>query len=433
MRAAATLFVLTGLVSATWAARIPGIQEQLGLSPGALGLAVLGLEGGGIVGLPAGGALVARRGSRAVLRAGFAAYPLALVAVALAPGLAALAAGLACMAFANSLVDVAMNVHGVELERRAGRPLMSRLHAGHAFGVLAGGLVGTAAATAGVGMTAHFTVVAALAAVAGQAALAVSGASTTAAPARPRRGGRDDAGGLGAGAARALFAQPLALLGAVAFCAFLLDGSAYAWIAVHLRGEGAPPGLAAAGFTVFALALTVGRLLGDRAQRGRGRAALVRGGAALATAGIAFALLAPAPPLALAGWAAFGAGLAPIAPAVLGAAPTATPLPAPHAIAAVTTVGYLGSFTGPPLIGALAGPVGLTAALGVMAAAGLTAALLASPALRAARRSAPPAPPPARPASSARSPAARPPAARGAPATPPAPPARAPATSPRRG
>src|SRR5215218_8323940 len=113
MRAAATLFVLTRLVSATWAARVPAIQGQLGLSPGALGLAVLGLEGGAIAGLPAGGALVARRGSRAVLR---------------------------------------------------------RLHAGHAFGVLAGGLGGTAAATADIPVHAHFAGVAAAALLLGELA-----------------------------------------------------------------------------------------------------------------------------------------------------------------------------------------------------------------------------------------------------------------------
>jgi hypothetical protein len=43
------------------------------------------------------------------------------------------------------------------------------------------------------------------------------------------------------------------------------------------------------------------------------------------------------------------------------------------AIARVTTVGYLGSFTGPPAIGALAGPIGLPAAL-----AGVTLAVAAT-------------------------------------------------------
>jgi MFS family permease len=214
----------------------------------------------------------------------------------------------------------------------------------------------------------------------------------------------------------------LLLLGAVAFCAFLLDGGAFAWIAVHLRSEGAGPGLAAAGFTAFAFALAVGRLPGDRLVERYGRRAVVRGGALLAAAGVAFALVAPAPPIAIAGWAALGAGLAPLAPAVIGAVAGASATPAPQAIAGVTTIGYFGSFSGPPLIGALAGPLGLTTALGLMVAVALTAGLLAGPALRGARRSAPRAPPRARPASSGRSRAGPQPAAPDGPATPRVPP-----------
>lgn len=426
VRAAATLFVLTGLVSATWAARIPAIKEHLGLSPGALGLAVLGLEAGAIAGLPAAGALVARHGSRAVLRLGFAVFPLALVAVAYAPALAALAGALAIMAFANSLGDVAMNVQGVELERRARRPLLSRLHAGHAFGVLAGGVVGTAAATAGVAVGAHFALVAAAALVLGQLAVARLGPGDKADEARvdgrrdDARGderGRDEGSARGGGLWRARLDRRLVLIGAVAFCAFLLDGAAYGWIAVHLRSEGAAPGLAAAGFSAFALTLAAGRLPGDRLVERYGRGAVVRGGAVVAAAGTSLALLAPTPPLAIAGWAALGAGLAPLAPAVIGAAAGASAIPAPQAIAGVTVIGYFGSFTGPPLIGALAGPLGLTSALGVMVAVAISAVLLAGPALPAVRRSAPPAPPPARRASTARSRAAPRPAARGGPAT----------------
>jgi MFS family permease len=370
VRAALLLFFLTGLVSATWAARIPAVQAQLELSPGELGLAVLGLEAGAVAGLPAGGTVATRLGARAALLLGFAAYPPALLAVALAPGLAALAATLAAMAFANSVVDVAMNDQGAELERRAGRPLLARLHAGHAFGVLTGGLVGTAAAAAGVSARAHFAAVAAGALLVGHAA----------AHRLPRRALAGHAGGL------AWPGRALLLLGAVAFCAFLLDGAAYAWIAVHMRAEhGATPALAAAGFTAFAAALAAGRLAADRLVERHGRANVARAGAALAAAGIGVGLLAPSAWLALAGWATFGAGLAPVAPVVLGAAAGAATLPPAVAIAAVTTVGYVGSFTGPPLVGALAAPLGLTAAMALMAAAACFAALLARPAFGGAR------------------------------------------------
>ena len=124
-------------------------------------MAVLGLEGGALAGLPAGAALVARLGSRPSLRLGFAVYPTALLAVALAPGLAWLAAALAAMAAANSVVDVAMNAQGIELERRYRRPILSGLHAAHPFGMLAGGLGGTTAAAAGLAVLPHFAMAAA--------------------------------------------------------------------------------------------------------------------------------------------------------------------------------------------------------------------------------------------------------------------------------
>jgi MFS family permease len=351
--ATALVFFLTGVVGGTWAARIPAVQERLDLSDGALGLALLGLEGGAVLGLPLGGALVARIGSRWSLRAGFAVWPGALLAVALVPSLVWLAAALAVMAAANSVIDVAMNAQGVELERRYGRPVLSGLHAGHSFGFMAGGLIAMAAAAASPSTVAHFACAGAVAGVAGVAAtgaLVAERAVDGPAIARPSR--------------------TLLLLGLVAFCVFFSDGAANNWSAVHLRGErGADPALAAAAVSVFSLTLGLGRLVGDRLVAGLGRAEAVRLGGLVSAAGATIAIATPSPAGALVGWAILGAGLAPIAPAVLGAAPKASELPTPVAIAAVTTVGYLGSFTGPPVIGALAELSSLSVALGLLVVA----------------------------------------------------------------
>jgi MFS family permease len=367
--ATALVFFLTGAVFAAWSTRLPAIKEQLHLSNGALAVAILGLEAGAMAGLPAGGALVARVGSRAALRASFVAYPLGLVAISLAGSVATLALALAAMAVANSIVDVAMNAQGVELERRAGRPLLSGMHAGHSLGLAAGALAGTLAAAAGVPVRAHFGVTAAL----GIAAGAVATRALV----------DDDAGG----PAGRRFARPrgaLAVLGVVAFCAFLLDGAGYNWIAVQLRTErDAAPGLAAAAFMLYALTVAAGRLAGDRLVARAGRVRVVRVSALVAAAGAGIAVGVPGVPAALAGWALFGVGIAAIAPTVLGAAPKAdAAMPPPVAIAAVTTVGYLGSFTGPPAIGALAGAVGLDAAIGLLAGAAALAMLVGARGLR---------------------------------------------------
>src|SRR3954454_7657275 len=167
-RAATTLiFFATGAVFAAWSTRLPAIKEQLHLSDGGLAIAILGLEAGAIAGLPMGGALVARAGRRAALRGGFVAYPLPLVPVAFAAGVAPLGVALAAMAAANSVVDVAMTAQGVELERRFERPLLSGMHAGHGFGLAAGAAGGTLAAAAGVPVRVHFALAAALGVAAG--------------------------------------------------------------------------------------------------------------------------------------------------------------------------------------------------------------------------------------------------------------------------
>jgi MFS family permease len=355
------VFLITGVIGGTWAARIPAVQERLDLSDGALGVALLGLEGGAVLGLPLGGALVATIGSRWSLRLGFAIWPVGLVAVAVVGSLASLAAALGVMAAANSVVDVAMNAHGVELERRYRRPLLSGLHAGHSFGFMAGGLFAIAAAAASPSTLAHFAVVGAVAAVVGVVATRLLVAERTSdGPAVARPSGA------------------LLLLGLVAFCVFFSDGAANNWSAVHLRSErGADPALAAAAVSVFSLTLGLGRLIGDRVVARVGRAGAVRLGGVISAAGALIAIATPEPATALAGWAILGAGLAPIAPAVLGAAPDASDLPTPVAIAAVTTVGYLGSFTGPPVIGALAELSTLSVALGLLIVAAAVAAGIA--------------------------------------------------------
>jgi hypothetical protein len=296
-------------------------------------------------------------------------FPPALILVATAPGLAAVAAALALFAAANSVVDVAMNAQGVELERRLDRPVLSSLHAGHPLGLVAGGLAGTAAAAAGIGVAGHFTA----AAVAGTALGLLATVPLVREPAAP---------------AHRVLTRPsrrLLALGAVAFCATLVTSSAENWSAVAVRSaHGASEALAAATFTAYALALAAGRAAGDRLVTRHGRLRVVRRGALLGGVGAAAAVLAPGVGGAMAGWALVGLGLAAATPAIIGAAPGLAAMPVPAAIAAITSISYLGSFSGPPLVGGLGELVGLPAALGLMAVVCAAMAALAGAGLRGA-------------------------------------------------
>ncbi|MBA2630645.1 MAG: MFS transporter, partial [Thermoleophilaceae bacterium] len=69
----------------------------------------------------------------------------------------ALALSLGLVGFANGVLDVSMNVHGLAVERHLKRPILATLHAAFSFGALAGAAFGGAVAAAGVGVEEHLT------------------------------------------------------------------------------------------------------------------------------------------------------------------------------------------------------------------------------------------------------------------------------------
>jgi hypothetical protein len=363
----ALAFAAIGLLTATWFGRLPAVQDGLGLSTGELAVALASIEAGALAGLPLGGALVARWGIRGSSRLGFAVFAPSLAGAAVAPGLPVLCGCLAVWAAANSVLDVALNAEGVRLEGRLGRPVLGGLHAAQGAGLLTGAVAATAAAALAVPVPVH----------AGIAAALVLATGLTAAGSLP-----DDRSAPAARRRPALRpGRALVVTGLAAFCAFLVDAAAGNWVAVHLRTEhGASGGVAAAGYLALTGALVLGRLGADRLVARWSRRAVVGAGGLLVALGTGVVTLAPTTGSAVGGWVLVGVGVAPLAPVVLAAAPDsgapADRAPAPVAIATVTTIGYVGSFTGPPLIGALAGPLGLSAALLLMAAGGLAAALL---------------------------------------------------------
>ena len=129
--------------------------------------------------------------------------------------------------------------------------------------------------------------------------------------------------------------------------------------------------------------LTLGRLAGDRLVSRFGAAWVFRVGSLVAGVGFGGALLLDAPVAGLVGLGLLGAGIAnalPLAIAAGGNTPGETPA---TAAARVSTLGYLGSFVGPALVGGLASLTCLPLALGLPALLVLATALGAKAVRRA--------------------------------------------------
>lgn len=367
-------FFLHAAVFTNWVPRIPAVQEGLGLTEGGLALVFLGIAAGPLAAIPLAGAAAARLGSRPVVRVALVVYCLALCLPALAPTPGALFAALFCLSAANGGLATAMNAHAVTLQNARGKAMFSSFHAANSFGGLAGAGMGGLAAAAGVGPAIHLAAVGVV--------FGALGAFLTRnlLPATADSGGAAESG---AGAGRApLFVVPsraLLGLGMLAFCVFLAESAVTNWSAVYLSNAlGTGPGVASAGFVVFACTMAVSRLIGDRLTVAAGPAALTRASCLIAAAGLGIGIIASHPAAAIAGLGFFGAGLAAVIPAALKAAGEHPEQPGALGIAAVSTIGYFGFLAGPSSFGFLAGLVGLPAAFGSLSLLALLAAALAS-------------------------------------------------------
>jgi MFS family permease len=344
--AAATAFLLTGLVFTTCAARVPALKAELQLTDGQLAVAFLGLNAGAVAGLQLGAVVVTRLGSRRALRLGLPAFAGLLLPIAYAPDLTALTLALGVSALANSVVDVAINDQGVGIQNGYGRSLLAGMHAMHSLGGVLGGGLAAGAADLGLGVRGHFATVAAV------VALAALLANRTLLPPEELHG--DHATAARTAPLLSGWTGRLLVLGAAAFVFTLAEGSGLDWSAVLLADHrGAGPALAAGGLAVFQAAVTVGRLVGDRIVDRVGMVRVFVAGALVAGTGFAVGLLLGTTAAAIAGLFLLGLGLATLLPIALSAAGAASGLPVPVAVARVSTLGYLGSFTGPALIGYL--------------------------------------------------------------------------------
>ncbi len=400
-RAAVTaFFAMDGFVFASWAVRIPAVKTAVGASPATLGIALLGVSAGAIATMALTGALCRRFGSARLAVVSATWLSLALVLPALARSAVALGLGLAVFGIGYGGLNVAMNSLAVDLVAALRRPVMPSFHAAWSLGGLAGAALGGLAApaltpladfslvcllglavTAGCGRIILNTPLPATQAESGENVqrTAVPGGSGGTA-ATGAEGMKDDIpnGSVLHSPSPATHAgvwRTVLLLGVIALCASYGEGAVSDWGALHLREDlGAAPGLAAAGYAAFALAEACGRLAGSTLLARLGQTRVLVYGGLVTCAGMIAAALAPALPLALAGFALAGLGVANAFPTAMARVGI---LAGPNGVATASTLGYAGFLLGPPTIGFLASAVSLRVALTTVSLLAIVAVALA--------------------------------------------------------
>ena len=359
------LFVLMGTITGSWAARIPSVRQQLDVTDAQWGLANIGATVGSLISLTVVMALIVRVGPRRLSLLGGPLLLLNAPLLAASTNLTALVAGLFVQGAATGLLAGPMNAQAVEVERRYGRRIMSSFHATFSCGQLAGGIIGIFAARAGVRPSLQL---ACTGAVLGIVLLCTYRrlprerklVKTVKLPMRQR------------------FTPQLFLLAGIAFLASINEGSAAQWSAQYTAGAldaGAAAGALA--YTCYTVAMTVSRSTGDRLVNRLGQRRFIRVSELFVAVGFGAALLIGTPTAAFVGFAVLGLGSGCIVPSVMGLAGNQPGVPTGQGVSVVSFGQWPAMLIGPPLIGALAGLVGLRGALFLLVAAALSIVLLA--------------------------------------------------------
>ncbi len=351
--AAASIFLMNGIIVGAWFARIPLVREQTHLSVGELGFAFIFGTFGAVLTMGVGGWLGGKLGSHVMAPIATVSCGGSLVLVAIAWDFWSLVVALLCFGIAQGTMDVMMNANGVAVERAGAGPIISRLHAMWSIGAFLGALISTQSAALGVAVLPEF------AAIFGLSGLAAAAMTRTLIHDRHH----------GDGPAFQLPNRRLLVIGGLCAAGLLAETSATDWSGTYLTLDmRVDEGTAGIGVTVFTGCMAGARLIGDRLNQIVGTGRLVAGGSAMGAVGLVLVLGPQWLPLALVGYALLGLGLAGVVPSYFRAGGNQPGVPSSVGIAAVSTMGYAGGLIGPPVIGAVGGAFSLRIALLILLA-----------------------------------------------------------------
>jgi len=347
-------FLVAGFGLAAWAPLIPFAKARLGADDGLMGVLLLCLGAGSVAAMLRTGPLCGRYGCKPVVVGSGLVLALLLPPLAVASSPWTLGAVLLGFGGALGSLDVAMNVHAVEVERDARVPLMSGFHAMFSVGGFVGAAFVTALLSSGVGPLACTL-----------PCLVLMGIAMLVAAPRLVEAGRVAAGHS--------LAWPrsgaMLLLAALAAVCFLVEGAMLDWSALLLTTRSlAVPAQGGLGYAFFAVAMTVGRFGGDAITARIGDRRTMQAGGVLSVLGFAVLLFGDRLELALAGFALVGLGASNIVPVLFRRCGSVPGTSAAMAVAALTTVGYAGQLMGPAAVGFVSHLASLPAAFWLLAA-----------------------------------------------------------------
>ncbi len=361
----AAFYFCQGLCFASWASRIPDIKTKLQLSEGELGSILLALPLGQLIMMPISGRLVTKYGSRSILSIAILFYAFELTNIGWASQPWQLALALFIFGVLGNMCNIAVNTQGVLAENIYGRPIMASFHGAWSIAGFTGALIGLLMMNFKIAPRLHFFIVISVVAI---IVLIVRKYLITGIPEATEK--------------KKFFSKPekaLVQLGIISFCCMAAEGTMFDWSGVYFKEVvKAPESLVIVGYASFMIMMATGRFTSDRIIERIGRRKMLQLSGLLILTGLLTAVLFPYLITATIGFLIVGFGVSSVVPSVYSTAARATKLSPGMAIAAVSSISFLGFLLGPPLIGYIAQLANLRYSFAVVSLLGLFITIMVS-------------------------------------------------------
>jgi MFS family permease len=362
------LFFLQGLCFASWASRIPSIQQQLNLSDALLGMVLFALPAGSMIALPLSGWLVTRFGSKRIASIALVLYTFSLVLLGFAGSTTFLIGVLFLFGMAGNISNIAINTQAVGVELRYGRSIMASFHGFWSFAGFTAAGIGAVMIGNGIIPLHHFVMIMTVILLCIALCFRFLLPDETRTSETPR-----------------LFVKPdktLWKLGIIAFCCMICEGAMFDWSGIYFRKVVlADKNWIGAGYTAFMCTMATGRFLADKLVSRLGFNKTIQLSGVLIATGLSVAIIFPYVPSAIAGFFIVGFGVSSVVPLVYSQAGRSTTISPGMALAAVSSIGFFGFLIGPPMIGLVAGLFSLRISFLIIAVIGIIVTFIADSSL----------------------------------------------------
>jgi MFS family permease len=358
-------FFFLGFVFSSWASHIPDIKDKFSLNDAELGSILFMLPLGALCSLPFSGLLIAKVGSRWMSILSLFIYVGSLVAISLAGTTFLLSIVLFLFGMFGNFGNISLNAQGISIQHYIKKSILSSLHAMWSVGAFTAAAFTDWMMEENRTMQEHYFLIAIVMSI----VILPLFFSLVKDPEQSNENQK-------------IFAWPtkaLLLLGLICFCGAMSEGTMADWSSLYYRQViNQPHVVSALGYTAFALFMSIGRFVGDPLIERWGHGTILKANGILIAIGMITALVSTIPTLVIVGFALVGLGVSSIFPVVYILASKEKSMLPSAALAAVSSIGFIGFLVGPPVIGFIAEGVGLRSALMAVVLLGSIIVILAS-------------------------------------------------------